>query len=144
MERDRLALTLMAISAPTFEGPGPLALLCKTIYVVTGGLHFTTRNQRSVLVGDSNTRVLSSRNCSSACRLEKAKTCPQEDRDDADVDFVHQPGSQTLLSGIRATYHHDMFVACGCFCPLNSVAMPSVIKVIVNWSFCPLATCSGT
>ncbi len=89
MERGRLALTPMAISTPTLEGPGLPALLCKTMYVVTGGLHFTTRNQRSVLVGDSNTRVLSSCNCSLACRLEKTKTFPQEDRDDAYVDFVH-------------------------------------------------------
>ncbi len=42
------------------------------------------------------------------------------------MDFINQPGSQTLLSGIRSTYHHDIFVACGGFClrngPFNAVS----------------------
>src|SRR5205085_10032502 len=53
-------------------------------------------------------------------RLEKAKTFTKEDRDDANVDFVNQPSSEALLSGIRATNHHDLFVTCGCLCLLNS------------------------
>src|SRR2546428_3456899 len=45
-----------------------------------------------------------------AYRLEKSKTFTKEDRDDANMDFVNQPGSEALLSGIGAAYHHDMFV----------------------------------
>jgi hypothetical protein len=53
-------------------------------------------------------------------RLEKAKTFTKEDRDDANMDFVNQPGSQALLSGMRAADHHDLFVPCGCLCLLKS------------------------
>src|SRR2546428_14136921 len=52
-------------------------------------------------------------------RLEKAQPFPKEDRDNAHVDFVNQPGSQALLSGLRAAYHRDLFVPCGGFCLLN-------------------------
>ena len=40
-------------------------------------LHFTTRNQRSVLVGDSNTRVLSSCNCSMLPGSKKRRPAPK-------------------------------------------------------------------
>src|SRR6266700_4177730 len=73
--------------------------------------YLTTRNHRSVLVGDSNSLIGS--------RLEKAQALTQEDRNDAHMDFVNQPGSEALLSGICAAYHHDMFLFCGGFGLLN-------------------------
>src|SRR5450755_4238534 len=53
-------------------------------------------------------------------RLEKAQPFANEDGDDAEADFINQSGSQALLSGLRAAYHRDLFVPCGCFCLLDS------------------------
>ena len=45
--------------------------------------------------------------------LEKAKTFTKEYGHDTNLYLVNKSSSYALLSGIRAAYHHDMFVTCG-------------------------------
>ena len=47
--------------------------------------------------------------------LEKAQTVSKKDGYDANLYFVTKPGPYTLLSGIRAAYHHHMFATGGSF-----------------------------
>ena len=70
-------------------------------------------------------------------RLEKAKTFTKENRDNTHMDLVNQSGSEALLSGLRAAYHHDVFVPAAALACSIALWMPSVTKVTVNWSFSP-------
>src|SRR5260370_42466222 len=53
------------------------------------------------------------------CRLQNAQTLAQEDGDNTKMDIVNQPGSEALLSGTWAAFHHDMSPSCGGFGLLN-------------------------
>ena len=48
--------------------------------------------------------------------LEQTATVTEQDMHYVNLYFVNQSGFQALLSDMRATGFHNIFIPCGCFC----------------------------